>query len=68
MEVKTVCNLGENICTLFYVLEQFLFATSETKPDYCHQKVNIRITSRVAEEALHFRLWAGLSAHARNKT
>ena len=34
------CNLGQNICRLFHFLAQFLFTTSETEPDYYHQKVN----------------------------
>ena len=28
-------------------LEQFLFITSETELDYCHQKVNARVAERL---------------------
>ena len=31
-------------------LVQFFFTTSETEPDYYHQKVNIGVASRVAEQ------------------
>ena len=34
-------NLWQNLWRLFQVLAQFPFATSETKLDYFHQKVNI---------------------------
>ena len=34
-------NLGQNICSFFHVLAQFLFTTSETEIDYYHQKVNV---------------------------
>ena len=36
-------------CRLSYVLAKFLFTTSETELDYYHKKVNVRVTSRVAE-------------------
>ena len=39
----------KNTWRLFHVLTQFLFTTSETKLDYYHQKVSVRVTSRVAE-------------------
>ena len=42
-------NLGQNIWRLFHVLTQFLFTASETELDYYHQKVNVRVASRVAE-------------------
>ena len=43
-------NLEQNICRLFHVLAQFLFATSETEPDYYHQKENVSgVASGVAE-------------------
>ena len=37
-------NLQQNICGLFHVLVQFLFARSETELDYYHQKLNVRET------------------------
>ena len=42
-------NLGPSICRLFQFLEQFFFTTSETGLDYYHQKVSVRVASRVAE-------------------
>ena len=33
----------------FHFLAQFVFTTSETEPHYYHQKVNIRVASRVAK-------------------
>ena len=42
-------NLGQNICGLVHFLAQLLFTISETKLDYYHQKVNVRVASRVAE-------------------
>ena len=39
----------KNTWRLFHILTQFLFTTSETKLDYYHQKVSVRVTSRVAE-------------------
>ena len=42
-------NLGQNICRSFHFLPQFLFTTSETELDY-HQKVNVRVSSRVTEQ------------------
>ena len=33
-------NPGQNIWKLFHSLAQFLLTTSETEPDYYHQKVN----------------------------
>ena len=33
----------------FHFLAQFSFTTSETELDYYHQKVNVQVTSRVAE-------------------
>ena len=43
-------NLGQKNCRFFYILAQFLFATSETELDYYPQKVNVRVTSRVAKQ------------------
>ena len=31
------------------ICRQFLFTTNETEVDYYHQKVNVRVASRVAE-------------------
>ena len=42
------CNLGQNICRLHF-LAQFVLITSETELNYYHQKVNVRVASRVAE-------------------
>lgn len=39
----------EHICQLFHVLAQFFFTTSETQLDYCHQKINVRVSLQVAE-------------------
>ena len=47
-------NLGQNICRLFHFLAQFVFTTSETEVDYYHQKVNLRVASRVAERLRKF--------------
>ena len=46
--VRETYNLGQNICGLFDFLPQLVFTTSETKLDYLHQKVNVRVASRVA--------------------
>ena len=43
------CNLGQNICSLFHFLAQFVFITTETELHYYHQKVNVRVASWVAE-------------------
>ena len=37
------------MCRLFHILVQFLFNTSETELNYYHQKVNVRVLSRVTE-------------------
>ena len=46
---KRLYNLGQNIWRLFHFLAQFLFTTNETELGYYHQKVNVRVASRVAE-------------------
>ena len=46
----TIYNLGRNIWRLFPFLAQFFFTTSETELDYYHQKVSVRVASRVAEQ------------------
>ena len=43
--VRETYNLGQNICGLFDFLAQLVFTTSETKLDYLHQKVNVRVAS-----------------------
>ena len=43
---------GQNICTLFHFLAQFVFTTSETELDYYHQKVNARVAARLKTEDL----------------
>ena len=42
-------NLGQKIWRLFHFLTQLFFTTSETELDYDHQKVSVRVASRVAE-------------------
>ena len=42
-------DLGQNIWRLFHFSAQFFFTTSETELGYYHQKVNVRVASRVAE-------------------
>ena len=42
-------SLGQNICRFFHFLEQFVFTTSETELDSYHQKVSVRVDSRVAK-------------------
>ena len=42
-------NLGQNVCRLFHILTQFPFTKGEAELDYYHQKVNIRVVSRVTE-------------------
>ena len=42
-------NLGQNIWRLFHFLAQFFFTTSEAELVYYHQKVSVRVASRVAE-------------------
>ena len=41
-------NLGQNILILFHFLVQFAFTTIETELDCYHQKVNVRVASRVS--------------------
>ena len=42
-EIVYIYNLRQNIYGLFYFLSQLVFITSETKLDYYHQKVNVRV-------------------------
>ena len=42
-------NLGQNTWKLFHFLAQFFFTSSETELDYYHQKVSVRVASRLAE-------------------
>ena len=39
----------DNIYRIFNVLPQFPFPTSESQPEYYHQKVNVRVPSLVGE-------------------
>ena len=48
--LSLIYNLGHNILELCNVLEQILFPTSKTKLHIYHQKLGIRLTSRVAEQ------------------
>ena len=45
------CNSRENICRIILVQSNFShnFTLSEIEQDYYHQKVNVRVASRVAE-------------------
>ena len=47
---KNTYNLKQNIQRLFHFLAQFVFTTNETEVDYYHQKVNVRVASRIAEQ------------------
>ena len=42
-------NNEQNICRSFHVLVKSAFRTSELELNYYHQKVNIRVPSRVVE-------------------
>ena len=42
-------NLGQNVCRLFHILTQFPLTKGKAELDYYHQKVNIRVASRVTE-------------------
>ena len=42
-------NLGQNIWRVSHFLVQVFFTTSETELDYYHQKVSVRVASRIAE-------------------
>ena len=41
--------LNKIFVEFFHVLAQFPFTTSEMGLDHCHQKVNLRVASRVDE-------------------
>ena len=43
-------DLQQNLCRLFHVLAQFLFAKSETELDSYHQKVNVRVVSPISAQ------------------
>ena len=55
-------NLGRNICRRSHFFAQFLFTTSETELNYCHQKVNVRVASQVAERLKTQLRWHGIFA------
>ena len=40
-------NCEKSICRLFHILAQTPFTASARELDYCHQKVNTRVVSRV---------------------
>ena len=42
-------NLGQNIWRFFHFLAQYFLTTTETDLDYYHQKVSVRVASRVAD-------------------
>ena len=48
--VAEIHNLGQNHRRLFCFLAQFVFTTSETGLDYFHQKMNVWVASRVANQ------------------
>ena len=48
-EYKTIRNLGQNICRPSNIFAHLLSITNEMELDYYHQKVNVRVVSRVAE-------------------
>ena len=48
-EYKTIRNLEQNIFRPLKIFAQVLFTTNEMELDYYHQKVNVRVVSRVAE-------------------
>ena len=47
---KSIHNHGKNICGRFHILAQFSFIVSDTELDYYHQKINLKVTSRAAEQ------------------
>ena len=51
MIMSYVCSyyLGQNICRIFHVFVQFLLTTSDMELDFYHQKVDMRVASRVAQ-------------------
>ena len=49
-----VLQLRKNICKFFHILAQFSFSTSEKELAYYHQRVNVRVASRVAK---HLKTW-----------
>ena len=48
--INPVYNLGQNVCRLFHFLAQFVSITSETELACYDQNMNVRVTSRVAEQ------------------
>ena len=51
-QFKPNYSLGQNIWKLFHFLAQFFLTASETEIGHYHQKVNVRVASRVAERKL----------------
>ena len=49
MDKRGFATILDNICRLFHFLAQFVFSTIETELNYYHQKVNVKVASRVAE-------------------
>ena len=47
-----ICNLGQNICKLFHILAHIPFITSKAELYSYHQKVNVRVASRVAKRLI----------------
>ena len=48
--LKLTCSLKQNFCRLFHVLAQFRLTTNEMEVNYDHKKVNLRVSSRAAEQ------------------
>ena len=53
--LQTFYGLGQNFCSFFHFLVQFLLNTSETKLNYYHHKLNVWDSWRVAERLKTFK-------------
>ena len=49
MVTPQIWNLGQNIFRLFHVLAQLFFTKSDMELDYYHEKLNVRVASKVVE-------------------
>ena len=49
MVTLQIWNLGQNIFRFFYVLAQLFFTKSDMELDYYHEKLNVRVVSKVFE-------------------
>ena len=50
-------SLGQNICRLFHSLAKFVTSSSETELDCYHQKVSVRVASKVASRENPWNAW-----------